>query len=159
MSWEKLTSRQDGPEIRIMAIPALPGAVERAYMMSSPRNKLCFELEWRSLCESFGGSNGRLSCLEADRFKVETFQRTAMCRLREKKFRRYSLAFDEAFESIDSKSPKPKSKEILFGSCFSLLKSLNSDLRLWFYPPAVATLYLDPHLQQQRMGKLKAKAI
>lgn len=34
-----LTSRHEGPEIRTMAIPALPGAVDRAYMVSSPEPK------------------------------------------------------------------------------------------------------------------------
>jgi hypothetical protein len=33
----ELTRRQDGPEMRTIAIPALPGAVESAYIVSSPR--------------------------------------------------------------------------------------------------------------------------
>ena len=33
----ELTWRQDGPEMRTIAIPALPGVVESAYIVSSPR--------------------------------------------------------------------------------------------------------------------------
>ena len=35
MLWGRRTSRHPGPEIRIIAIPALPGAVDTAYMVSS----------------------------------------------------------------------------------------------------------------------------
>ncbi len=37
LDWENevLTSRHAGPEMRIMAIPALPGAVDKAYIVLS----------------------------------------------------------------------------------------------------------------------------
>ena len=41
----KLTLRHEGPEMRTMAIPALPGAVESAYIVSSESAGISIALE------------------------------------------------------------------------------------------------------------------
>lgn len=96
--------------MRITAIPALPGAVESAYMVSPPSISVSLELEWRYHCwEGLRGRDRKMEVLEGDATKPSAevlCEMTGTRRLYEKTFRPYNLAFGEAFWSIDSKSQR-----------------------------------------------------
>lgn len=51
-STEDHTSRHDGPDIRTMAIPALPSAVDTAYIVSSSCVTGSYAAEWNFDCST-----------------------------------------------------------------------------------------------------------
>ena len=94
------TSRPEGPEMRTMAIPALPGAVDKAYIVSFSRMKLCFGPECRWLCDLCGSGRGLASFKELRAGDLSE-QKVARIRRWHDANGRYTLVFAAAFRSID----------------------------------------------------------